>query len=105
MEQVTEIAKTMRPRSMARKLAGTVKEILGTCQSVGCTVEGQNPHDVIDKISDGEIEIEVSAEQVSFTTAKNDDELPVLAPMTGCYLWSKPSQILVGTLEYRTTKL
>ena len=49
----------MRPRSMARKLEGTVKEILGTAQSVGCTVEGNPPHDVIDKINDGEIEIEV----------------------------------------------
>ena len=49
----------MRPRSMARKLEGTVKEILGTAQSVGCTVEGQPPHDIIDKINDNEIEIEV----------------------------------------------
>jgi len=58
MEQVIDIAKTMRPRSMARKLAGTVKEILGTCQSVGCTVEGEPPHDIIDKINEGELEIE-----------------------------------------------
>jgi len=49
----------MRPRSMARKLVGTVKEILGTAQSVGCTVEGEPPHDIIDKINDNEIEIEV----------------------------------------------
>ncbi|KXJ18820.1 60S ribosomal protein L12 [Exaiptasia diaphana] len=60
LEQVIDIAKTMRPRSLARKLEGTVKEILGTCQSVGCTVEGQPPHDVIDKINEGEIEIEDS---------------------------------------------
>lgn len=59
MEQLIDIAKTMRPRSMARKLSGTVKEILGTCQSVGCTVDGQPPHDIIDKINDGEVEIEV----------------------------------------------
>lgn len=57
MDQIIEIARTMRPRSMARKLEGTVKEILGTAQSVGCTVEGQPPHDIIDKISDREIEI------------------------------------------------
>ena len=44
---------------MARKLLGTVKEILGTAQSVGCTVDGQPPHDIIDKINDNEIEIEV----------------------------------------------
>lgn len=59
IDQVIDIAKTMRPRSMSRKLEGTVKEILGTCQSIGCSVEGQPPHDVIDKINEGEIEIEV----------------------------------------------
>lgn len=32
LEEVIQIAKTMRPRSMSRKLEGTVKEILGTCQ-------------------------------------------------------------------------
>ncbi|XP_020608893.1 60S ribosomal protein L12-like [Orbicella faveolata] len=58
MDQIIEIARTMRPRSMARKLVGTVKEILGTAQSVGCTVDGQPPHDIIDKINDNEIEIE-----------------------------------------------
>lgn len=47
----------MKPRSMARKLEGTVKEILGTCQSVGCTVDGSGPHDIIDKINNGEVEV------------------------------------------------
>merc|ERR1712096_490071 len=37
LDDVIEIAKVMRPRSMAKALAGTVKEILGTCVSVGCT--------------------------------------------------------------------
>merc|ERR1711994_1124575 len=41
-------ARVMRPRSMAR-----VKDILGTDQSVGCTVDGQAPHDIIDEINDG----------------------------------------------------
>ena len=64
MDQIIEIARNMRPRSMARKLEGTVKEILGTAQSVGCTVEGQPPHDIIDKINDREIEIpDVSVKQ------------------------------------------
>lgn len=34
MDDILQIAKTMRPRSMSRKLEGTVKEILGTCQVV-----------------------------------------------------------------------
>ena len=67
MDQIIEIARTMRPRSMARKLVGTVKEILGTAQSVGCTVDGQPPHDVIDKINDNEIEIEVCFHCFFFT--------------------------------------
>ena len=59
MDQVLDIARIMRPRSMARYLSGTVKEILGTAQSVGCTVDGSHPHDKIDEISDGSITIPV----------------------------------------------
>ena len=44
-------------RSMAKKLSGTVKEILGTCNSIGCTVNGDSPRDVQAGIDDGEIEI------------------------------------------------
>ncbi len=29
----------------------------GTAQSVGCTVEGEHPHDIIDKINNGQVEI------------------------------------------------
>lgn len=57
IDEVIQIAKTMRPRSMSRKLEGTVKEILGTCQSVGCSVEGKPPHDVIVQVNNGEIEV------------------------------------------------
>ena len=42
---------------MARQLSGTVKEILGTAQSVGCTIDGQHPHDVIDSVNSGEMEV------------------------------------------------
>ena len=56
-DDVISIAKAMRPRSMSRQLCGTIKEILGTCQSVGCTVEGRPPHDIIDDIKSGEIEV------------------------------------------------
>ena len=60
MDQVIDIARTMRPRSIARYLSGTVKEILGTAQSVGCTVDGSHPHDKIDEIDDGTLTIPVS---------------------------------------------
>ncbi|XGW30431.1 hypothetical protein V3C99_009420 [Haemonchus contortus] len=57
LDSIIKIARIMRPRSMARKLEGTVKEILGTAQSVGCTIDGQHPHDIIEQIASGEIEI------------------------------------------------
>merc|ERR1712025_1235101 len=57
MDDILNAAKTMRPRSMSRHLSGVVKEILGTAQSVGCTVDGMAPHDVIDGINDGSIEV------------------------------------------------
>lgn len=57
MDDIISIARTMRPRSMARELSGTAKEILGTAHSVGCTIDGRAPHDVIDDINSGAVEI------------------------------------------------
>lgn len=56
-DEIVEIARIMRPRSFAKDLAGVVKEILGTAQSVGCRVDRRPPHDVIEAIDEGEIEV------------------------------------------------
>ena len=40
MDDILNSARIMRPRSMSKNLAGVVKEILGTAQSVSCTVHG-----------------------------------------------------------------
>ncbi|KAB0804719.1 hypothetical protein PPYR_01689 [Photinus pyralis] len=56
-DDILAIARQMRPRSMAKKLEGTVKEMLGTAQSVGCTIDGKLPHDVIDEINNGTVEV------------------------------------------------
>ena len=60
LTDILDIARQMHSRSISRNLTGTVKQILGTAQSVGCTVEGEPPHDIIDKINEGEIDIPVS---------------------------------------------
>lgn len=46
LDDVIEIAMVMQPRSMAMDLSGTVKEILGTCVSVGFTVDEKDPKDL-----------------------------------------------------------
>ena len=57
MDQVIEIAKKMRPKSFAAEFQGTVKEVLGTAVSVGCTVEGKSPKDMQKLIDAGEIDL------------------------------------------------
>lgn len=57
LDAVINIARIMRAKSMARKLAGTVKEVLGTANSIGCTVNGQSPQDIQKQIDDGAITI------------------------------------------------
>ncbi|KAK2120338.1 60S ribosomal protein L12 [Saguinus oedipus] len=55
-DEIVNIARQMRHRSLARELSGTIKEILGTAQSVGCNVDGRHPHDIIDDINSGAVE-------------------------------------------------
>ncbi|GMP85023.1 hypothetical protein CsSME_00038336 [Camellia sinensis var. sinensis] len=57
LNDMIEIAKVMKSRSMAKDLTGTIKEILWTCVSVGCTVDENSPKDLQQNISDGDIEI------------------------------------------------
>ena len=55
LEDVYNVAKQLRARSYAKEFSGTVKEILGTCVSVGCTVDGQSPKEIIRQIKEGSI--------------------------------------------------
>ncbi|GJJ06370.1 60S ribosomal protein L12 [Clathrus columnatus] len=57
LDEIIRIARIMRPKSLAKDLSGVAKEILGTAQSIGCTIDGQAPHDIIDGINSGEIQI------------------------------------------------
>ncbi|KAK7839886.1 60s ribosomal protein l12 [Quercus suber] len=57
LDNVVETAKVTCPRSMAKDLNGTVKEVLGTCLSMGCTVYGKDPKDLQQEISDGDVEV------------------------------------------------
>uniref|UniRef100_A0A7S4NT06 60S ribosomal protein L12 n=1 Tax=Paramoeba aestuarina TaxID=180227 RepID=A0A7S4NT06_9EUKA len=54
---VVEVARVMRYKSMAKEFSGTVKEILGTACSVGCTVDKKNPKEIQAMIDSGELEV------------------------------------------------
>eukprot|EP01031_Cornospumella_fuschlensis_P035078 gene35078-42483_t len=57
LDSVISMARILRAKSMARKLRGTVLEVLGTAFSVGCTVNGVSPKAIQDDIKAGKITI------------------------------------------------
>ncbi|GJD03805.1 60S ribosomal protein L12 [Colletotrichum higginsianum] len=57
LDEIIEIARTMRHKSFSKSLEGTVKEILGTANSVGCQVDGKTPKAITEAIEAGEIDI------------------------------------------------
>ena len=56
MEQMVRIAKIKRSELLAPTLKKATKEMLGTCISLGVTVEGKDPREVQKDIDDGSYE-------------------------------------------------
>ena len=53
MQQLIRIAKIKRPELLSKTLKAAVKEVLGTCMSMGVTVEGKDPKEVLREIDAG----------------------------------------------------
>ncbi len=57
IDQVIKIARIKRKQSLAKSLKGVVKEVLGTCVSMGVTVDGKDPRIVQKEIDEGKYNI------------------------------------------------
>lgn len=55
--QVKKIAESKSMSMYGKDIAEKVKQVLGTCKSLGVTCEGENPKAVIQKINSGEIKL------------------------------------------------
>ena len=53
LEQVVRIAKVKHHELLARNLKGAVKEVLGSCTSMGVTVENKDPREVQREVDEG----------------------------------------------------
>jgi len=53
MEQVLRIAKIKHHELLAKNVKAAVKEVLGSCVSMGVTVDGKDPRDVQREIDEG----------------------------------------------------
>lgn len=58
LQKVVEIAKIKLPEMKANSLTSAVLQVLGTCVSMGITVEGKDPREVQQAIKRGEIKVE-----------------------------------------------
>ena len=59
-DELVNNAQQTRHGFLAREHSKTIKEILGTAQSVGCNVDGRHPHDIMDDINGGAVECPAS---------------------------------------------
>jgi large subunit ribosomal protein L11 len=53
MEQVVKIAKMKSAELLSPNLSAAVKEVLGSCVSMGVTVEGKDPREVQKEVNEG----------------------------------------------------
>ncbi|NYZ74758.1 50S ribosomal protein L11 [Candidatus Micrarchaeota archaeon] len=53
MAQVVKVANMKESSSLSKSLKARVKEVVGTCLSLGATVEGKNPKEVMKDIESG----------------------------------------------------
>uniref|UniRef100_W5U9D3 Large ribosomal subunit protein uL11 n=1 Tax=Ictalurus punctatus TaxID=7998 RepID=W5U9D3_ICTPU len=56
-DEIVKIARELRSKSFAKELSGTVKEVLGTAQSIGARVDGKPAHVAIEAIDAGELDV------------------------------------------------
>lgn len=60
LDTIITVARTMRESGKgipSHKLQGTILEILGTCNAIGCTVDGKKPSDLQKEIKEGLVEV------------------------------------------------
>ena len=61
IQQVIKIAKTKEDALLGKNLKAKVKEIVGTCQSMGVMVGGMSARDALKAIDEGKFDAEISS--------------------------------------------
>jgi large subunit ribosomal protein L11 len=56
VDQIVRIAKIKRPELLAKTLKGAAKEVMGTCVSLGVTIEGKDPREVQKEVDEGKFD-------------------------------------------------
>lgn len=57
LDQIKNIAEIKKEEFLSYDLTGAVKEVLGTCVTIGVTIDGKDPKQIQKEIDDGAVEI------------------------------------------------
>jgi large subunit ribosomal protein L11 len=67
IEQVIKIAKIKEDNLLGNDLKGKVREIIGTCQSMGILVEGMSAQEALKAVDEGRFDQEIKAEKTEIS--------------------------------------
>jgi hypothetical protein len=67
IEQIIKIAKMKEDALLGKNLKAKVKEVIGTCNSMGILVEGRPGRDALRAVEAGEFDPEIKAEKTELT--------------------------------------
>ena|SRR3989338_295859 len=70
IEQIIKISKMKESSLLGKDNFGRVKEIIGTCQSMGILVEGKPAHEMIDAINAGQFKDKIISGKTELTDAE-----------------------------------
>ena len=73
IEQVIKIAKTKQDSMLAYELKKAVLEVVGTCQSMGVLVEGEEPKDVVEMIGQGKFDDAIKSGRTEISAEKKKE--------------------------------
>jgi len=67
IEQLIKIAKMKEDSLLGKDLKQKIKEIMGTCRSMGVNVEGEEPSEAINQINSGKFDKEIKEEKTELS--------------------------------------
>ncbi len=70
IEQVISVAKTKYPNLLAKNMKAAVKEVVGTCVSLGILIENKSPVEVEKEIDEKKYDKEISEERTETSESK-----------------------------------
>ena len=110
IEQIIKIAKMKEDNCAGKTLKDRVKEIIGTCNSMGIMVEGKHAREAIQMVDEGKFDAEIKAEKTELTAEElkslEEERKKLQEQLAGKYAeLEKKAQAILKEFEGKERKL